>query len=712
MGLLRNRDGSEHWQHIAYENDRRIKLVDYESLPESTKDKLPTLEEIDTLLSAKEQSNKKKSIDQHISNHIVQSDFNYFNRRLHNLQKSTDMSFAAAVLRFLVKYNLKKQLNLIGYNCKSDLRSDTLAYLKKDVQQNGRHRYGFHVSNIRVLQNKELAFKKAFQTAFENASNSIETDRNEAANQAALDTLLHNGLGNANRMIIGKPSGYPEDDLYIPGTRINLAEFHARKLFFLYTNPGKANKYDFEEIYRRYLKICEGERQTPVDISTVKKFLTRQEVRLYAEGERNGFKAIDKMVPHMKRSRPAYSLSKGGYDGFQVDFYSKKEGKQIMLTVVAVFDYHSGAITGYDIGVVEDGLMVRNMYRNHLNTTGGLSYMEIESDRFSGNLTADTRAIFEQTCNKITQPAPNDRYYKGAANPKARYVERLIQELNRMTQSMPGWKGTNITSIDSQRKPNYEYLKGDVMMEHDQAVQAIIQLVNAYNHTPIKKFSGRTRMQEFKASMNPEAPKTEPYHMAMLLNKSTVTTVRNGVVAFEVNRRKYEYQFTSYVDFAAYLMPKMKVKVYYDETDMSTVDLFGRNERYLATIGTLNRFNEALAEQTEDDKKQWGKQRSWRAKTLDAINRKSLEALAAELGVDIGGRSIEDARAIVMGAAAQRDDSFETRHHEALETMEAQQSQAYYEDRLLRGKGIAVPAPRESNEDKRREYYRNRNSNG
>jgi Mu transposase, C-terminal len=60
--------------------------------------------------------------------------------------------------------------------------------------------------------------------------------------------------------------------------------------------------------------------------------------------------------------------------------------------------------------------------------------------------------------------------------------------------------------------------------------------------------------------------------------------VRSGLVAFEVNRKEYEYAFAEYYQHVHLMMKGYKVKVYYDETDMSSVDIFGENDQYIATL--------------------------------------------------------------------------------------------------------------------------------
>lgn len=689
-------------------------VIDYDSLPESTRAKLPAKAELMSQAQAERTEDKLNQLEEacltlqelHAQNCLI-SDYHFFLKQTTSAPKAEDLKQAAGWLRLLNKYRTPSQTRTINFNTKAELREAVVNQLMANFRQRKAHLYGFKITNMTVLQRKELAWLNAHEAALEHYSNEPKIERERQANQAALGTLVHGNLGNNNRRVLGRLNENEDDRIMLPSGKIDFSEWNARTLVYLFMNPGKANKYDFENLYRRYTLECEkSERQPEVNLSAVKAFLTSNEVKLYTTRERNGYAELDKMLPHVYGRKNTFSLSKGGYDGFQVDFTSRINGKQLMLTVVAVFDYKSGAITGFDVGLVEDGLMVRNMYRNHLNLMDGRSYIEIESDRFSGNLTDDTRTIFEKTCNTITQPTPNDPQGK-APNPKARFVERLIQELNRIAQNLEGWKGTNITSIDKNRKPNPDYRSGNYIEGYSESVKQIIDLVNAYNNDTWNR--EQSRMAECLASINPNAPTIPRESIALLLNQHTITTVRNGRILIEVNRREYEYAFPEFDLHAHQMMKGYKVKVYYDEADMSTVDVFGDNDVYIGTLGKLHRIARAKVEQTEEDLRGLGKMVAARKATeerLSAPTRKMLELEASELGIDISNMSLKDAQELIAGM---REITHEELFAEALATPNAQLTRSYYEDRLLRANGEPVPVSKKEQQgmdDARREYER------
>lgn len=719
--LRRNRHHpTTSWQSKKHPYDRRMVLIDYDSIPSKTKAKLPSRADlIDKYnLESREAETLRTSetlLDLH-EDHKKLSDYHFYLDHVGDRQKARDLAAAAAWLRLLTHYRAKRDTQKIGFASKGDLQERIISLLAEAAKRRHRHLYGFKITTVRGLDDKVRAWRKALQMVFESPSDGDRIPASQDPESTALLTLIPAYKGNSNAQVIGKPTG-SDKDILLPGG-INLREWHAGELFKLYCNFGKGNKLDFEEVHRRYARQCAALDKTPVTVRSVRRFLSMDAVQLHAARERNGYMAFDKYLPHVKGQRPKYSLSKGGYDGFSVDFYTKgnftrRDGSRItngrlMLTVVAVFDYRSEAITGFDVNLVEDGLMVRNMYRNHLNLMGGRSYIEIESDRFSGNRAKDTVALFEQTCRYVTQPLPNDPEGK-AANPKARFVERLIQEVNRLAQSAEGWKGTNITAIDRRRKPNPDYHPNNFIESEAEGIAQVVRLINIYNNVKLKKYGHKSRMEVCKENINPEAPVIAPWRMALILHQNTLVTLRHGAVSIVVNGRTYQYAFPGYEEQVHRMYKGLKVMVCYDEAAMDSVDVFGENDTYLATLRQTTGVQRAKAEATASDSRTMGHHRAIRRQTEENITLKTLEFEASLYEMDIAGLPFEEALSLVKAArnlqSAGLTESLEERFGEELSTTEATTTAAYYHDRLLTGKGLDAPVGNARDlERERREY--------
>lgn len=731
-----------------------LTVVKYSSLPDATKQKLPSksyLVEQAKSLMAEQQANDVSDRNAELAYFIEEKyyysvDLLWFEKQGLKKNKAYDLSRAAAFLRFLNEYKTKTATREIGFETKKELREAVLNYYLDKVHNPHTHKYkfwyGFKVSNYATLQQRELDWSNAMKTVIEANSNEPKFRQDQLAYDAALASLIPSHSGNQNRRVIGKVTD-PESAGILEGGRIDVKEYHASVLTNIAMNPGKGNIFDHEVIHMMYSLRCKKDGVRPCSLSAVKYFLSEPEVEEFITWERHGFAEIDKVLPHTHGLAPKAALSKGGYDGLSVDFYTEtvitdKHGKQktgqVMLNIVAVWDYYSEAITGLDVGLVESGEMVRNMYRNHLNLVGR-SFLEIESDRFSGNKMDDTQRVFEYCCKNITMPAPNDPKSK-APNPKGRFVERLVQELNRLTQHVDGWKGSNITSQkDKNRVQNKDY-RGEAIGSFEEAVDQIVKLVNIYNYKSLKKLDGGCRWDKMIANIHPDAQVIDPTAMPMLFNRWTKKKIQNEVLAVKINRKKYEFDFHGYEKYLPKIGRSRTVRLYYDEADMSTVDVYAmadpknpnilEGDVFLETIPALKRGYKDKASQSRLDMAVHMKQKQRRNSKTDYLQRKELEVEASLYGIDIGGLDIKTAKQRIEGARATMQEEFippmEEIYADALARPEAQSAANYYTDRMITGRGlkpatVKTASQKKSDEQRKRDLVakraaRRRGNNG
>jgi len=661
----------------------------YDSLPQQYKDKLPSRDQLIKQCQAgqteKEVTETAQStlnlIKLHESKFINRQDFQYYKFKCGlKTERAHDLMIVVAWLRLLAQYRTPSDCRAIGFSTKQALRQAVVDILKGlSIPL-----YKFRISNAQTLQRRELEWCKL-------------------RGEEALAAQLHAGTGNDNSRRIGRIyEDDPENQIMLPGAKIDLREFHAGTLMYLFMNPGSGNIFDYEEIYARYCILCAEKSEKPRSLSAIKNFLGRDDVLQYTNWERKGYPTIDKLLPQITRKRPEYSLTKGGVDGFQVDFYTDIDSKsRVMLTIVAFFDLSTEAITGYEVAINESGEAVRNAYRNHLRRWGK-AYQEIESDRGSSIIGKDSAWLINRFSQYKSQAGPSDPRGK-APNPKRRFAERLILELNRLTQSIPGWKGTNITSQRHHAgKPNPDYSTG-AQASLEQGIMCINKLIALYNNELLEKYGNKSRMQVFQETMNPEAMAVSPEMLAYTFNKSTVTTVRNSLITITVNRKDHTYPFPENLDLTSRLPKGRKVRVYFDETDLSTIDVFGftdpnntSTDYHLATLGKVVRVQGAKAEQKHEDLAELGRQTRVRNQYQEKIERKMLEVEAGRYELDINSfLPIADLRKLVEGARARYKNSivqpFDKRHELVLTTEEARAELEWNNQTMLRDKNMRVP---------------------
>src|SRR5690349_8304154 len=105
-GLYRNRKGIvPTWKHKAHDQDKRVKLIDYDSLPDTTKAKLPSRADLVKSAQADQTESKltalqdacEKMNELH-SRFCLVSDYQYFLQKISDRRKAEDLKQAAGWL--------------------------------------------------------------------------------------------------------------------------------------------------------------------------------------------------------------------------------------------------------------------------------------------------------------------------------------------------------------------------------------------------------------------------------------------------------------------------------------------------------------------------------------------------------------------------------------------------------------------------------------
>ncbi|HTF82893.1 MAG TPA: hypothetical protein VL947_14260 [Cytophagales bacterium] len=698
------------FEGIRDPEDQRYFIYDYDKVAgrsEKTRAKLPPKALIIAQLEADKAQKEAdkvglntKNIASKLSKFYSIKDLTYFVQLGYSEDKAKKLAISMSVLRFLDNTRVPKAklIEITGFSKREDLIKTVAELMKDETVQDGTEiilvREGMNLpeipTNYQRLRTKVDEFAK-FR---------VDKRKNEC------DFLIKK-KNNNNRQIIGKPTGTDADNM-LKGTNFNINEFHARTLMFLAMNPGNANKFDMVEIYARYCKSCAENGKTPVSLSRVKSFLAEEKIKDYITWERDGFSELDKRLPHVHGKKPKYSLAKGGIDGFQVDFLTEQTGKYVMLTAVAVFDYASEAITGFDVGFVETGLLVRNAYRNHLRLHGGRTFFEIDMDGGMANKAEKSKQMFSRLVTHVRVGMSDDPTGKHRSNSKERISERLIQEFNRLVQNMPEWKGTNVTSFSIWRKPNPDYAKQYIGTVNDGIAQ-IINLVNIYNNKPLDKYKGKSRIQIFNDMMDPEAEVIDYTTQAQLFNWSTVKAVVGDLIRITVNKVPYDYFVPDVLAWSPKMDSGRRVKVYYDEDDMKEVHVFGweldeNGNPVEVPLGSLKLGVRAYRDkrsQSDEDLAILEETAGKRKSMINQVKRKQYEVEAYQYGIDPSQYpNLKDLEKVIMGARDLNSlENLEERYSEELATVEAQRTESFYRDQF-EDKGVFLPKAKDKEAEK------------
>lgn len=99
-------------------------------------------------------------------------------------------------------------------------------------------------------------------------------------------------------------------------------------------------------------------------------------------------------------------------------------------------------------------------------------------------------------------------------------------------------------------------------------------------------------------------------------HKKTLTIGEDGLIRFQINSIIYRFQVYEPIQF--YTVQSQRVKIYYDERDMSVIHLFDKDNRFLGTVEpqetyceegeTIRRHRQkrrAIDQFARDKKKKW-----------------------------------------------------------------------------------------------------------
>jgi len=606
------RFGRTSWFKKRHPEKKTAILVDFDSIPEDSRTKLPPREELIAKAKAEltnesslRQAQADISLTQLHRDFRMLDDYRWFLKKLEGKEdamvKADELSQAQAWLRLLTNYQTKTQTRAINFETKALLRQAVLnqilegAKVKDHLGNVKRLKFlhGFKVTNVVVLQRTELQWGKIYDEAFLRASHLPAAEAERQAREATCSWMLHGNEGNSHRLLFN--------------------EAHQHICLDLYSGPCKL---DMTFTFQCYQKLVREElSEQPVEISTVKEFLSGDWGRSFAAPSRHGSYFNECYVkPLVLGKKPQYSFSLVAGDGWQpgrtvrVQVYNQKrqayEWKEKVCTVWLWYDWMSEAIVGFDIAPNEDYAMIRSAFRQILTLNDNLVPKAIILDRKAAE-SKENELLF----NRMGVQVMNKRAY----NPKENPAERLNKEMNKVHRILDQhW--VNITN----HKPNYvhnpEHVRGAEAMQWNEYLSMIMNIINVHNNQPLEKFAGKSRAQVCQENVNPECERIDPLQRTLLFGvRRCPETIRNGVLSLQINSRVHEYEVPEWHIGSAGLIGKtnkrFQVAVYYDERFLDTVDIYryadeqdGSQDVYLGTCTKLQRVNKAPTEQTHDDK--------------------------------------------------------------------------------------------------------------
>lgn len=364
----------------------------------------------------------------------------------------------------------------------------------------------------------------------------------------------------------------------------------------LFRNPIKRTKKECYYLYKDTILHDYG--KEPVSYKTAARFLSSNKSKLVCFKSRYGneqFKA--EIGIHTKRTKGKNSFILCAADGLQlgrsVIFKDKTIGQ---VTIWIYYDWFSGAILGYAINRTETFELIRAGFRDLLKRNNGICPRELVIDTKWAN-SAEINKLFNKAGILIRKKKPY--------TPEDSIAERNNQEFNKIHRAIDsGW--VSITNNHKDKVHNPEHIRKTPPAALAELHKIITEIVSIYNLQPMPE-TGKSRFDVLMDNVC-ENPKTiNALDQVILFGDSRVVTIRNGHFELKVNTKKYEFEVYRYHDHYDKL-DGMKVRVHYDLTDMSSVEVFyiksetdQEQDTYLGTCKATNRFNPSKIARTDED---------------------------------------------------------------------------------------------------------------
>lgn len=358
-----------------------------------------------------------------------------------------------------------------------------------------------------------------------------------------------------------------------------------------------------------------------IDISdrTILNYLNKPQNRKLVDQFRMGrFDYNNTHRPFNQRKRGIYSFSKISMDDRTLPRKSTEGWVNSYLAVDVVSECWVGV--SYMLGKPDANLVwecFRDMYKM-IDREGFGMPLQVEVERhLTGDMVAELQAMFPyvRVCN--------------AGNSREKRAEHMINQkkygVEKDTQIGIGrWyaKSDGKRTIREKNKGEFSsklYRKEDIIADDMQCVIAH----NNELHSKQKTYPGMTRWEVLQANLNPNLQPLQKQTIYKYIGDKTETTLRNN----DYCRVKYQNYTINNQDVITKLKPNnYAVEAYYvaDESGLIEEVYLYQGDTYLCSATQVERYNENMAERTDEDER-IRKEQAKRQAHFDKITKEATE---------------------------------------------------------------------------------------
>lgn len=391
-----------------------------------------------------------------------------------------------------------------------------------------------------------------------------------------------------------------------------------------------ARQYDaflngYAELYNEDSgEIYDPKEFKPLSQQTITSYINRWENKIATHLARSGDRQVymnQYKVAH-EMELPKFSSSLISVDDRQPPFLYDK-GKRAWFYLG--LDVASQCFTTVVWGKTKEGLIVdfyRQMARTYHEWGLPIPY-ELECE-------SSLNSSFRDTLLRNGNMFQNVRIE--ANNARGKYIERVFGMVRYGEEKKAlGWVARPFAKTEANQKRAGQ----DVIQPYDQIIEDRLQEIENWNNSPHPTQKDMTRFDYFIAHQNPNLPPTKWIGILPYIGFKTETSCNVGKV--KLQRSKFSIAENGEILTGEALIEKMRliegkeVDVYWlDGTDGQVIKAMAFiGDRYVCELQEMPKYNRAVAEQTEADKKAYQLQSAYTA-TIDAYartKRNSIESI-------------------------------------------------------------------------------------
>lgn len=332
------------------------------------------------------------------------------------------------------------------------------------------------------------------------------------------------------------------------------------------------NQKSFTTVHEKVKKYCDenGLKECP-SRSTIVNYLSQPMIKNVLMKKRNNkrWNRDNQFSPHF--DKPLYANDLWEIDGtpIQIKCWNKTRTEEIRLELTAIIDAHSGYIVGYDLSVKEDFISWKRAIKMAIDNTRSIP-CEMRHDNHGLTKMPD----FKYLKSKIVDAGCFFNATKPLSANEKSFIERWFETFQNVYQrEVNGFIGEGIKSRNPNARIDPEYYS-KFKYTYDEMQTVISTKIKEYNENTRE---GKTSPEElYKTSKKPNSFKVDEIAIPLMFWNYKEILVRKGEVKITIQKIEYRYHIKDVA--IANMLNGTQVKVYYDEDDLSTVQLVYNND--------------------------------------------------------------------------------------------------------------------------------------